>query len=382
MISVEFSRLSRRAARSQRTAGGATATRRDLAPPPSQRCRAAGPRSAGHGEDHARHRGSGHPGYSPARAQEYQRQRVSFQSPNDDSDYSEAGGGQRPGTYAVIAATSVESAPCVRFDVTAHSTVSVRALPDWRGHQRQRVRFPEGARRVPGESTASRTAPVRCKRRDRRFSGSSAGDVDTWRHHDPGRNPHTARRSRPSPLVEGYKTSADYPEIGLRSSAAPARPDSTLSWSSQPAAEGQSPGLFVEPLAGVEEEWTRGVLQQRNTPGTSGRSPAEVVFGRPLRDDLPIHPSRFDSPPSRPPRQGGEEPRAQTQQRAPCREPRSAQEDRHEACRRSAKHWYDQHARDLPEFPVGMRVRVQDERTEQWDRRSVVTQVSPTGAIV
>ena len=102
-----------------------------------------------------------------------------------------------------------------------------------------------------------------------------------------------------------------------------------------------------------EEEWTRRVLQQRNTPGTSGRSPAEIVFGRPLRDDLPIHPSSFHSPPSRPPRQGGEEPQAQTQQRAPCREPRPAQEDRREARRRSAKQWYDQHARDLPEFPVG-----------------------------
>ena len=126
-----------------------------------------------------------------------------------------------------------------------------------------------------------------------------------------------------------------------------------------------------------EEECTRGVLQQRNTPGTSGRSPAEIVFGRPLRDDLPIHPSSFDSPPSRPPRQGGEEPRAQTQQRAPCREPRPAQEDRREACRQSAKQWYDQHTRDLPEFPVGTRVRVQDVRTKRWDRCGVVTQVSP-----
>ena len=118
-----------------------------------------------------------------------------------------------------------------------------------------------------------------------------------------------------------------------------------------------------------EREWSKGLIQQRNTPGISGKSPAEIVYGRPLRDDLPTHPSHF-KPRSRP--TVADEERAGTPTRRS-----TTHDDRRESRRHAAKRWYDQHARDLPEFPVGTRVRVQDVRTKRWDRCGVVTHVGP-----
>ena len=40
--------------------------------------------------------------------------------------------------------------------------------------------------------------------------------------------------------------------------------------------------------------WTRDVLQQRNTPGPDGRSPAQIMFGRPIRDTPPAHRRAFN----------------------------------------------------------------------------------------
>ena len=216
------------------------------------------------------------PGYSPTRAQEYQRQqgqRVRFQSPDDDSDYSEGGGGQRPGTYAVIAATSVESAPRVRLDVTAHSTVSVRALPDTGadisvggldfleelGEYPENLLPPEQhPSAANGEIIASvGVLPVTL----------TLGDITTpeeihilpdvrglllsWR---------ATRQLQIIPRCYPRQISC------AQSSAAPARPDSTLSWSSQSAAEDQSPGLFVESLAGMDGEAATGSEGVRTPP--------------------------------------------------------------------------------------------------------------------
>ena len=122
-----------------------------------------------------------------------------------------------------------------------------------------------------------------------------------------------------------------------------------------------------------QEEWTRGVLQQRNTPGVSGKSPAEIVYSRPLGDDLPIHQSNFDPIcQSQPLQQRSDGPRAE----APSRSGASP-DDRREVSRRDTKQRYDRHARDLPEFTVGTRVRVQDVRTKRWDTCGIITGVCP-----
>ena len=41
------------------------------------------------------------------------------------------------------------------------------------------------------------------------------------------------------------------------------------------------------------EKWARGLLKWRNTPRVNGRSPAQIVFGHPARDILPIHKRAF-----------------------------------------------------------------------------------------
>ncbi|KAF0290262.1 uncharacterized protein FJT64_011473 [Amphibalanus amphitrite] len=93
--------------------------------------------------------------------------------------------------------------------------------------------------------------------------------------------------------------------------------------------------------------------------GVSGKSPAEIVYRRPLRDDLPTHPSHFKpTHHPRPTDDAGEQ--SQTPVHGDHRD-----DDRRDSRRRAAKRWFDRHARDLPEFPVGTRVRVQDVRTKR-----------------
>ena len=112
------------------------------------------------------------------------------------------------------------------------------------------------------------------------------------------------------------------------------------------------------------------MLQQRNTPGTSGSSPAKIVLGRPLRDDLPIHPSQFDSTI-----------RSQNTHRLDDVTHRGvpplSRDHRIETCSQDVKRHYDQHVPDLPEFAVGARVRVQDVRKRRWDKFGVIVQVGP-----
>ena len=95
-----------------------------------------------------------------------------------------------------------------------------------------------------------------------------------------------------------------------------------------------------------EVAWSRGIIQHRNTPGSSGKSPAQIVFGKSIRDSLPAHPSTYVTSPT---------PDAKLEQR-----------------REETKQRYDAHARDLPEFPVGTHVRVQDVRTRRWERCGIV----------
>ena len=102
-----------------------------------------------------------------------------------------------------------------------------------------------------------------------------------------------------------------------------------------------------------EEAWTRGILQHWNTPGSHGASPAQIVYGRPIRDTLPSHPQLYQQ------------------------QPADSFIDRRREQNEKVKDRYDSRARDLPEFSVGTRVRVQDPRTRRWDRCGVVISVGP-----
>ena len=105
-----------------------------------------------------------------------------------------------------------------------------------------------------------------------------------------------------------------------------------------------------------EERWTRGILQQRNTPGRGGRSPAQIVFGRPVRDLLPAHRRSFAP---------------EWQLAADVAEQRLSQQQQR------ADDLYNRQARDLMPLSVGNQVAVQDDRTKRWDRHGVVCEIGP-----
>ena len=99
------------------------------------------------------------------------------------------------------------------------------------------------------------------------------------------------------------------------------------------------------------EDFDRGLLELRNCPDHSGRSPAQVLFGHNLRSCVPAHPSSF----------------------LPEWQALTEDCDRRAAARdATALASYDQHARALPTLPLHQRVRIQDARTSRWDKVGVV----------
>ena len=99
------------------------------------------------------------------------------------------------------------------------------------------------------------------------------------------------------------------------------------------------------------EEFDRGLLELRNTPNFTGRSPAQMLYGRPLRSCVPAHPASFS--------QQWQESEAECDRRAAAR-----------ASQVTAA--YDSHARPLPSLRVGDHVRVQNPNTRRWDKVGIV----------
>ena len=100
-----------------------------------------------------------------------------------------------------------------------------------------------------------------------------------------------------------------------------------------------------------EDEFARGLLELRNTPRADGRSPAQVLFGHPLRSAIPAHHRSF----------------AVEWQRA-------AEEcdAKAEHLRLQAKEHHDATARPLPCLNIGTYVDVQDHVTRRWDKLGVI----------
>ena len=103
-----------------------------------------------------------------------------------------------------------------------------------------------------------------------------------------------------------------------------------------------------------EDAFARGLLELRNTPRAEGRSPAQVLFGHPMRSCVPAHHLSY----------------AQQWQRAA-----DVCDAKAEHLRRQAKLRHDASARTLPPLHLGGHVDVQDHATGLWDRVGVIVGV-------
>lgn len=114
--------------------------------------------------------------------------------------------------------------------------------------------------------------------------------------------------------------------------------------------------LKTAPSGNIEcEEFDRGLLELRNTPNPSGRSPAQILYGHPLRSCVPAHPQSFS--------------KEWQEKTEDC--------DRRAAARtKEDKERYDQQAHPLPMLTIGQQVRIQDPTTHRWDKVGVVMGLS------
>lgn len=100
-----------------------------------------------------------------------------------------------------------------------------------------------------------------------------------------------------------------------------------------------------------DEAFNRGLMELRNTPRLDGRSPAQVLYGRPLRTAVPAHMRAF----------------------AP--EWQAADEDcdaKLSAGRERAERHYNRSSRVLPPLRIGTSVRIQDRDSGRWNKLGVV----------
>ena len=99
------------------------------------------------------------------------------------------------------------------------------------------------------------------------------------------------------------------------------------------------------------------LLQYRNTPSQRDRlSPVQKLFGQPIQDTLPAHHRAF-SP----------------------QWLKSAEEAEKHAITSAeqVEHYYNQHARVLPEIGVGSNVAIQNSVTKLWDIYGIITAIGP-----
>ncbi|MEL6606359.1 MAG: RNase H-like domain-containing protein, partial [Cyanobacteria bacterium J06614_10] len=95
------------------------------------------------------------------------------------------------------------------------------------------------------------------------------------------------------------------------------------------------------------EAFDRGLLEIRNTPSAAGRSPAQILYGHPLRSCVPAHPTSFK-----------DEWQTKTEE----------YDRRNAALTDKVVSRYNTHARPLPKLTIGQRVRIQDVKTLRWDK--------------
>lgn len=107
------------------------------------------------------------------------------------------------------------------------------------------------------------------------------------------------------------------------------------------------------------DEFYSGLLELRNTPRTEdGRSPAQILFGHPIRSNVPIHHTAFSS---------------EWQVADQTAIQRGLQ------YRRQMQYQYDKHSRILTKFKVGQEVLIQNPTNKMWDTPGTVVAIGATG---
>ncbi|KAG7155102.1 pol Retrovirus-related Pol polyprotein from transposon-like 4 [Homarus americanus] len=110
--------------------------------------------------------------------------------------------------------------------------------------------------------------------------------------------------------------------------------------------------LKVAPSGNIDcEAFDKGLLELRNTPTHSGRSPAQILYGHPLRSCVPAHAKAFAK---------------EWQTRAESCDRRAATRAQDTKARN------DDRARPLQPLEIGALVRVQDPTTTRWDKVGIV----------
>ena len=103
-----------------------------------------------------------------------------------------------------------------------------------------------------------------------------------------------------------------------------------------------------------EDSFARGLLELRKTPRADGRSPAQVLFGHPLRSSLPAHHRSFA---------------AEWQQAA------NECDAKAECLRHQAKIHHDATAKSHSQLGIGNHVDIQDHTTKRWNRQGIIVGV-------
>lgn len=99
------------------------------------------------------------------------------------------------------------------------------------------------------------------------------------------------------------------------------------------------------------EAFDRGLLELRNTPRPDGRSPAQILYGKPLRSCVPAHAKSF----------------ADAWQKVTIDwEHQVAEQFKNTVDK------YNKHAKPLPPIPIGATVRIQDPISKRWDKIGTV----------
>ena len=102
------------------------------------------------------------------------------------------------------------------------------------------------------------------------------------------------------------------------------------------------------------DEFAFGLLELRNSPRSDGRSPAQVLFGHPIRSIVPIHKRSY----------------AEQWQIN-----KDESKEKRETAKRKAAQRYNETAKPLPELRVGSEVYLQDHRTGRWSITGTIIEV-------